>query len=645
MASNKILIIEDDESLCEALRIALERTGVHADICGKPSEAKTFLKENIYALVVVDCFLPQTPGVDFVVEIKKDIPTFSSHVILMSGIYTDRQFIKEAMNKTQGVHFLKKPFELSEFINVIQKYVNIEQELDESNLISIFSSVKLTNRDKRKAIEKLEDIHGYYLPLIYSSLVESRSSGFLNIIHENNQVSGVSFSNGAIVSVDIADKETYLGKLLIDKGYIFADDLEEGLKIPGAARLGQKLINHNLVSPHALTIAVESQMNIRLSKTVMDENIKINFSPSDVEGSSAEINSDNLAEFLQEWVASKISSDWLKSQLMTFTNYQIQFTSAMQDNKQVLNTSLVVNCEGLVEDISSGATLNQMTNSGKYEEDLLNQAIYFLFCKACIAFSVHKKIESNEERYKTFSKLLQKLQGKNKLEVFEMMGGIRKKDITSQEIKNVYDDFLEYLGPEPQDRTQTELQKVHQQLSNLSKDVYRLMINVQEREKYESELATVELDKKIKAQNMYEEGKALINKGNPQKALELFEIVEENDSNLALFKIYYCFAKVRCLEYVNDKKKVVKEIEQDLLHVPAEEKYNPLYYYVNGLFCKAKGQVSEAKKFFEKCLAVDANMVSAKRELTLLRETKINNNKDIFNTDLKDIVSGLFKRK
>lgn len=645
MLTNKILIIEDDEMLSEALKTSLTRIGLECDVASKPADALEFVKNQSYSLIVSDCFLPQMPGVDLIVDIKKNNPTFSSHVILMSGIYTDKQFIKESILKTQAVCFLKKPFELAEFIQEVKKHISIEQDFDETNLISIFSSVKLTNREKRKAIENINELHGFYLPLIYSSLVESRSSGFLNIIHENGQVSGVSFSNGSIVSVDIADKETYLGKLLIDKGYILSEDLEVGLKIEGKGRLGQKLINNNLVSPHALTMAVESQMNIRLSKTVMDENVKINFSPSDVEGGAAEINSDNLAEFLQEWVASKISLDWLKSQLMKFENFQIQLTPAFAENESVIQTQLVANCEGLLEDVSSGASLSQMLNSGKYSDELLHQAIYFMFCKGSVVFSVHRKIESNEERVKNLVKLHNKLKDKNKLEIYELMGGNRKKDISTQEIKKVYQDFLAYLGLEPSDQSESALIQVYKELFNLTSDVYNLMSNPAEREAYENEISKAELDKKLKSQNMFEESKQLINKGQPQKALELLNTMQTIDSNFPLFKIYLAYAKVRCLDFVNDKNKLLKEIEQDLLHVPAEEKYNALYYYVNGLSCKAKGKTSEAKKFFEKCIAVDATMVSAKREISLLREANKNASMDLFNSDLKGIVSGMFKRK
>ena len=84
--------------------------------------------------------------------------------------------------------------------------------------------------EKKKLIESLEEVHGFDLPFVYSLLVESKSSGHLNVVgRENGDVSGISLSNGVIVQVDISDQSTYLGRLLIDSGFVSNEDLDGGL--------------------------------------------------------------------------------------------------------------------------------------------------------------------------------------------------------------------------------------------------------------------------------------------------------------------------------------------------------------------------------------------------------------------------------
>jgi hypothetical protein len=54
------------------------------------------------------------------------------------------------------------------------------------------------------------------------------------------------------------------------------------------------------------------------------------------------------------------------------------------------------------------------------------------------------------------------------------------------------------------------------------------------------------------------------------------------------------------------------------LQIPPEDRLDPLFSYISGLIAKAKGEKVQARKFFEKALALDSKLTNAKRELTLL---------------------------
>src|SRR5690606_242153 len=103
-----------------------------------------------------------------------------------------------------------------------------------------------------------------------SLLVETKSSGYLDIYEKSGAVSGISFASGTIVGVDIEDKATYLGELIIQGGYATPADVQNAVNEKSNMRLGQKLIKGNLLSPHAFDLALTEQMNIRLSRTISD---------------------------------------------------------------------------------------------------------------------------------------------------------------------------------------------------------------------------------------------------------------------------------------------------------------------------------------------------------------------------------------
>ncbi len=55
-------------------------------------------------------------GLDFVKQARTNFPSIRFKVVLMSGIYTDKQFIQEATQSTQALAFLKKPFEMEQVL-------------------------------------------------------------------------------------------------------------------------------------------------------------------------------------------------------------------------------------------------------------------------------------------------------------------------------------------------------------------------------------------------------------------------------------------------------------------------------------------------------------------------------------------------
>ncbi|MFN8945735.1 MAG: response regulator, partial [Pseudobdellovibrionaceae bacterium] len=254
------------------LQTCFEKAGFDVKASQHPSEANEKMKEGKYDFIIVDCLLPQTTGVNFITKAKATgVLTKDTKIILTSGIYTDKEFILESMHQTKAIGFLKKPLNLDEVLEIIKKNT-VEKKSDVSarkRLYQIFSKDKVSAREKRKLIESLDEVNGFDLPFVYSLLVETKSSGYLNIYGQNGAVSGITFSQGKIIAVDIDDQRTFLGEMLIQQGYILAEDLKEALRDKANNRkLGEKLIELNMMSPHALDIVLREQMNIRLSRTV-----------------------------------------------------------------------------------------------------------------------------------------------------------------------------------------------------------------------------------------------------------------------------------------------------------------------------------------------------------------------------------------
>lgn len=59
----RVLLVEDDEALCEAVRFALERDGMTVDACNDGDDGLRWMNERAHDLVLLDRMLPVMDGV------------------------------------------------------------------------------------------------------------------------------------------------------------------------------------------------------------------------------------------------------------------------------------------------------------------------------------------------------------------------------------------------------------------------------------------------------------------------------------------------------------------------------------------------------------------------------------------------------
>jgi len=472
-------------------------------------------------------------------------------------------------------------------------------------------------------------------------MVETLATGHLNIVNEKGEVSGISFSQGKIVAVDIIDQETQLGSLLIESGYIHPEDLKEALSLTSSKRLGERLIHGNLLSPHAFNIALANQMSIRLSRTIVDGHLKVNFVATDVELTYPHIDSDALSVFLHDWIASKISLGWLKAHYMQWGDYSLAKSSAFQANNPALKMPLVSHFSGFVDYLVKGASLNQLMDAKKFPEETAYKALHLLLAKGLLIFNEKTKIINPGERIKQLRALSSQFQGKNKLEVWDLMARIA--GVSDSEPQLVFSEFKKVLGAEPTAQ-EKDLTAVYKQLMESAQEAFKFSQSGS-REKMKEDIAKAEVEAKIKAATTMEEAKNALQKAQYPQALTLITKAAGLDPALEKIKLYKIWARLGQADSQSGlRAQILNEIEMDLLQVPPEEKYDAIYSFVMGLYLKAKGDIPAAKKAFEKSYNLDTNFISARRELAVLNSAH-GQKKDVMNRDLKDLVAGFFKKR
>lgn len=117
MKCKNILVIEDDPSIREALKITLEVEGYEVTLASNGKEGLELVKKMPRpCLILLDLMMPIMNGFEFLNFREKDVFIAPIPVVIVSA-FSDQ---KNKMENTQG--FIKKPVRLDHLLDLVQQY-------------------------------------------------------------------------------------------------------------------------------------------------------------------------------------------------------------------------------------------------------------------------------------------------------------------------------------------------------------------------------------------------------------------------------------------------------------------------------------------------------------------------------------------
>ncbi len=117
-----VLIVDDEEDICEVLELSLMRMGLAADTTGTLADARRLLGEKAYRLCLTDMRLPDGDGLELVAEIQANFPGLPVAVITAYGS------IETAIRalKSGAFDFVTKPVELKALRELVNHALRLE---------------------------------------------------------------------------------------------------------------------------------------------------------------------------------------------------------------------------------------------------------------------------------------------------------------------------------------------------------------------------------------------------------------------------------------------------------------------------------------------------------------------------------------
>ncbi|MDY0038757.1 MAG: response regulator [Desulforhabdus sp.] len=117
-AGERILVVDDDETMCQMLAEILAKEGYCGCVCTDPEEALSIAEQDVFSLAFVDINMPTISGLDLAAKLKESDPRREVVFITGSGAIDDAvQAIKIGAND-----FLRKPFSVTEFTLCLRRF-------------------------------------------------------------------------------------------------------------------------------------------------------------------------------------------------------------------------------------------------------------------------------------------------------------------------------------------------------------------------------------------------------------------------------------------------------------------------------------------------------------------------------------------
>jgi len=174
MTRGKILIVDDEEEVCETIQARLETLGYESSYVLNGFDALESVKKNPPDLILLDILMPQIDGYEVAQKIIKDHSSSPIPIIMLTALHSQQNKLKAL---TMGIDdYITKPFDFEELVarieNVLRRGKQKNAPAQKVNLSTEdMKRLHLLREMKKNQVAKLEPVYhlqsttGYNYPL------------------------------------------------------------------------------------------------------------------------------------------------------------------------------------------------------------------------------------------------------------------------------------------------------------------------------------------------------------------------------------------------------------------------------------------------------------------------------------------------
>jgi CheY-like chemotaxis protein len=130
----RILIVDDDDDVCEAIKDVLEHAGYEVDAVVGGNEAIEFQRKQPAQVIITDIIMPGKHGVDTITEIRAEFPEVRIIAITGGGGFGRSAYKPEAIKTTAYLaaaeeagadRVFAKPFDRKALIQAVEELLTV----------------------------------------------------------------------------------------------------------------------------------------------------------------------------------------------------------------------------------------------------------------------------------------------------------------------------------------------------------------------------------------------------------------------------------------------------------------------------------------------------------------------------------------
>jgi DNA-binding NtrC family response regulator len=156
MITEKILVVDDESTICDSVKKILSRKGYSVENTLNANDAIERIKKEKFDIVITDLMMPQVSGMELLELVKKYYPEID--VLVITGYATVDTAVKAT--KLGALDYIQKPFTPNELTDRIQKAIEFRNNKKREALESIKTESEKTGEiidvDMPFAIEEIE---------------------------------------------------------------------------------------------------------------------------------------------------------------------------------------------------------------------------------------------------------------------------------------------------------------------------------------------------------------------------------------------------------------------------------------------------------------------------------------------------------